>query len=54
MTKPSGTEYTKEQINLALEVLPLALDDLYATDAKVLEAQKILAKVSSSKPAQEP
>ena len=47
MTKPSGTEYTKEQIDLALEVLPLALDDIYATDGKVLAAQKILAKVQS-------
>ncbi|MFA5800238.1 MAG: hypothetical protein WC840_04740 [Candidatus Peribacteraceae bacterium] len=54
MTKPSGTEYTKEQIDLALEVLPLALDDIYATDAKVVQAQRILAKVSSSNGAPKP
>lgn len=47
MTKPSGTEYNKQQIDLAVEVLPLVLDDIYATDGKVLLAQKILAKVQS-------
>lgn len=49
MTKPDGNEYTKEEIDLALEVLPLVIDDLYGTDEKVSLAQKILAKVSSQK-----
>ena len=47
MTKANGSDYTEEQIDKALTVLPLVIDKLYEQDEKIDEAQKILAKVKT-------
>ncbi len=43
-TKPDGESYTMEMADLALEMLPLLIDDLYLKDERVEKAAKLLAK----------
>jgi len=50
MTKPSGIVYSKEEIDISLEVLPIVLDDLYSTDERISSAEKLLAKIRSKNP----
>lgn len=47
MTKPDTITYKKEQVDLALEVLPLVIDELYAKDEKIEKVARILAKQRS-------
>jgi hypothetical protein len=48
VTKPGEELYTKEQVDLAIEILPEIVDDLYLIDERVETAGKLLAKVRSS------
>ena len=47
MTKPGEEKYTMEMVDVALEILPVLVDDLYLKDEKADEAAKLLAKARS-------
>lgn len=47
MTKPGEEKYTMEMIDVALEILPILIDDMYIKDEKATEATKLLAKARS-------
>ena len=46
-TKPGEEKYTMEMIDVALEILPILIDDMYIKDEKTTEAAKLLAKARS-------
>ncbi len=46
-TKPGEEKYSMDDADLALEILPLLIEELYAKDEKIEEVEKILAKVKS-------
>ncbi len=48
-TKPGDEKYSMDDANLALEILPILIEEIYAKDEKIEEAEKILAKVKSKK-----
>lgn len=47
ITKPDKEKYTIEMIDVALEILPILIDDMYIKDEKTSEATKLLAKARS-------
>lgn len=49
ITKPGIESYGLKDTDLAIEILPLIIDKLYAEDEKVESVEKILAKVRSNK-----
>ena len=46
-TKPGEEKYTIKMIDVALEILPILIDDMYIKDEKTSEATKLLAKARS-------
>ena len=44
-TKPNDEKYSMKDADLALEILPLLIEELYAKDEKIEEVEKVLAKV---------
>lgn len=48
-TKPGEENYTMEMADVALEILPILIDDMYIKDEKTIEAAKLLAKARSAK-----
>jgi len=48
-TKPGEEKYTMADATLALEILPILMEELYAKDEKIENVEKILAKVKSRK-----
>lgn len=46
-TKPNDEKYSMKDADLALEILPLLIEELYAKDEKIEEVEKILAKVKT-------
>jgi len=46
-TKPGEEKYTMEMIDVALEILPILIDDMYIKDEKTTEAARLLAKARS-------
>jgi len=46
-TKPGDEKYTLEDVDLALEILPLLIEELYLKDEKINEVEKVLSKVRS-------
>lgn len=48
-TKPGEEKYVMKDADLALDVLPILIEELYAKDEKIDEVEKILAKVRSTK-----
>ena len=48
-TKPGDEKYTMGDADLALQILPLIIEEIYSKDEKIVEVEKILAKVNSSK-----
>jgi hypothetical protein len=46
-TKPNDEKYTMANADLALEILPLLIEELYAKDEKIEEVERVLAKVKS-------
>ncbi|MBT5016798.1 DUF4145 domain-containing protein [Candidatus Peregrinibacteria bacterium] len=48
-TKPGDKKYTMADANLAIEILPLLVEELYAKDEKIEDVEKVLAKVKSRK-----
>jgi len=47
-TKPGEEKYTLEMVDVALEILPILIDDMYIKDEKTIEAAKLLAKARST------
>lgn len=47
-TKPNEENYSLTEADLALEILPLLIEELYEKDEKIEEVEKILAKVKSN------
>lgn len=47
MTKSDEEKYTMKMIDVALEILPVLIDDMYTKDEKTAEASKLLAKARS-------
>lgn len=48
-TKPGEEKYTMTDADLALQILPLVIEELYSKDEKIEKVEKILAKVNSKK-----
>ncbi|MFA5792207.1 MAG: hypothetical protein WC884_04225 [Candidatus Paceibacterota bacterium] len=48
-TKPGEEKYTMKMLDLALEILPVLIDDIYLKDERINEANRLLAKVKSTK-----
>lgn len=48
-TKPGDEKYTMDDAGLALEILPILIEELYAKDEKLEQVEKVLAKVKSRK-----
>lgn len=46
-TKPQGTEYDKNEIDMAINILPFVIDELYLKDEQVEKANKLLGMVRS-------
>lgn len=46
-TKPGEEKYTMDMVDVALEILPIVIDDLYLKDEKIDQAAKLLAKARS-------
>lgn len=46
-TKPGEEKYNMDMVDVALEILPVLIDDLYLKDEKMDEAAKLLAKARS-------
>jgi len=46
-TKPGEEKYTIEMVDVALEILPILIDDMYLKDEKANEASTLLAKARS-------
>lgn len=46
-TKPGDEKYSLKEADLALEILPLLIEELYSKDEKIETVEKILAKVKS-------
>lgn len=46
-TKPGEEKYSMEMIDVALEILPVLIDDMYIIDEKTIEATKLLARARS-------
>jgi len=44
-TKPGDEKYTLADVDLALEILPLLVEELYLKDEKIDEVEKVLSKV---------
>lgn len=44
-TKPGDERYSIEDADLALQILPLLIEELYTKDEKIEEVEKVLAKV---------
>ena len=47
ITKPGEEKYTMDMVDVALEILPILIDDLYIKDEKTEEATKLLSKARS-------
>lgn len=47
ITKPGEERYSMEMIDVALEILPVLMDDMYLKDEKTAEAAKLLARAKS-------
>ncbi len=47
-TKPGSEKYTVKEVDLAIEILPLIIEELYSKDEKIEEVEKILSRVNSS------
>jgi hypothetical protein len=50
VTKPGEEKYTKEMVDVALEILPSVIDGLYQESEKEEDAIKMLAKARSANP----
>lgn len=50
-TKPGEEKYSMEDATLALEILPLLIEELYAKDEVIEKVEKVLSKVKSKKTA---
>lgn len=48
-TKPNDEKYSMDEADLALQILPLLIEEIYAKDEKIEEVEKILAKVKQTK-----
>jgi hypothetical protein len=46
-TKPGDEKYSMADVDLALQILPLIIEELYVKDEKIEEVERILAKVRS-------
>lgn len=47
-TKPGEEKYTMKMIDVAIEILPILIDDMYIKDEKTAEATRLLAKARSA------
>lgn len=46
-TKPGDEKYTMEDADLAIQILPLVVEEIYSKDEKIEGVEKILAKIKS-------
>jgi len=46
-TKPGEEKYTIDMVDVAIEILPILIDDIYLKDEKAHQATKLLAKARS-------
>lgn len=53
-TKPGEEKYTLKMVDVALEILPILIDDMYIKDEKADEVAKLLAKARSATSAASP
>jgi len=47
-TKPGEEKYTLDMVDVAFEILPIIIDDMYIKDEKTDQASKLLAKAKSA------